>query len=61
MPCSPVHLLHIFRTRFYENTSGGLLLKVFKGFLKYSRLSLKEEKKSKTTHCLTKRNVIFCR
>ena len=24
--CSPVHLLHIFRTIFYENTSRGLLL-----------------------------------
>ena len=23
--CSPVNLLHIFRTHFYENTSGGLL------------------------------------
>ena len=25
--CSPVNLLHIFRTLFYQNTSGGLLLK----------------------------------
>ena len=25
--CSPVNLLHIFRTPFYKNTSGGLLLK----------------------------------
>ena len=25
--CSPVNLLHIFRTRFYKNTSGWLLLK----------------------------------
>ena len=25
--CSPVNLLHIFRTRFYKNTSGGLLLR----------------------------------
>ena len=25
--CSPVNLLHIFRTRFPKNTSGGLLLK----------------------------------
>ena len=24
--CSPVNLLHIFRTPFYKNTSGGLLL-----------------------------------
>ena len=24
--CSPVHLLHIFRTPFHKNTSGGLLL-----------------------------------
>ena len=24
--CSPVDLLHIFRTRFYKNTSGGMLL-----------------------------------
>ena len=24
--CSPVNLLHIFRTHFYKNTSGGLLL-----------------------------------
>ena len=23
--CSPVNLLHIFRTPFYKNTSGGLL------------------------------------
>ena len=27
--CSPVNLLHIFRTPFPENTSGGLLLKSF--------------------------------
>ena len=26
--CSPVNLLHIFRTAFYKNTSGWLLLKV---------------------------------
>ena len=25
---SPVNLLHIFRTPFYKNTSGGLLLKI---------------------------------
>ena len=25
--CSPVNLMHIFRTSFYENTSGGLFLK----------------------------------
>ena len=25
--CSPVDLLHIFRTRFYKNTYGGMLLK----------------------------------
>ena len=25
--CSPVNLLHIFRTPFLKNTSGGLLLK----------------------------------
>ena len=24
--CSPVNLLHIFKTLFYKNTSGGLLL-----------------------------------
>ena len=24
--CSPVHLLHIFKTPFFKNTSGGLLL-----------------------------------
>ena len=24
--CSPVYLLHIFKTPFYKNTSGGLLL-----------------------------------
>ena len=24
--CSPVNLLHIFKTPFYKNTSGGLLL-----------------------------------
>ena len=24
--CSPVYLLHIFRTRFHKNNSGGLLL-----------------------------------
>ena len=26
--CSPVNLLHIFRTPFYKNTSGGLLVKM---------------------------------
>ena len=26
--CSPVNLLHIFRTTFPKNTSGGLLLKI---------------------------------
>ena len=25
-PCSPVNVLHIFRTPFYKNTYGGLLL-----------------------------------
>ena len=27
--CSPVNLLHIFRTPFYKNTSAGLLLSLF--------------------------------
>ena len=26
--CSPINLLHIIRTPFYRNTSGGLLLEV---------------------------------
>ena len=33
--CSPVNLLHIFRTSFYKNTHGGLLLYVdYKHFRK---------------------------
>ena len=28
--CSPVSLLHIFRTPFHKNTHGGLLLQIFK-------------------------------
>ena len=31
--CSPVNLLHIFRTSFTENTSAWLLLVIFKSFL----------------------------
>ena len=30
--CSPVNLLHIFRTRFPKNTSEGLLLYIYKPF-----------------------------
>ena len=37
--CSPVNLMHIFRTPFYENTSGGLLLN-FLGLWKYTIISL---------------------
>ena len=33
--CSPVNLLHIFRTTFPKNTSGGLLLKKHLRFLLY--------------------------
>ena len=31
--CSPLNLLHIFRTPFPKNTSGGMLLKVIKRVL----------------------------
>ena len=31
--CSPVNLLHIFRTPFFKNTSGCLLLFIYKGLL----------------------------
>ena len=33
--CFPVNLLHIFRTPFLKNTSGGLLLKTHKGKFQY--------------------------
>ena len=36
--CSPVNLLHIFRTPFAKNTSGGLLL-YHEAFCEYIRLS----------------------
>ena len=32
--CSPVNLLHIFRTPFPKNTSGGVLLKVMMNWVK---------------------------
>ena len=31
--CSPINLLHIFRTHFPKNTSGGLLLNLAKLFI----------------------------
>ena len=49
--CSPANLLHIFRTPFYKNISGGLLLQIFvfklrnskgtntfKGYLRYKTI-----------------------
>ena len=37
--CSPVNLLHIFRTPFYKNTSGGLLVKMQHLLLEFARKS----------------------
>ena len=34
--CSPLNLLHIFRTLFLKNTSGGLLLYLFMLFRRYT-------------------------
>ena len=34
--CSPVNLLHIFRTTIYKNSYGGLLSKITKNFLIFS-------------------------
>ena len=39
--CSPIKLLHIFRTSFPENTSGGLLLLLFR-WSSHRRCSVKE-------------------
>ena len=38
--CSPVYLLHIFRTTFSKNTSGWLLLNVVVSYVGFSRLFL---------------------
>ena len=35
--CAPVNLLHIFKTLFYKNTSGGMLLKCSKQYSGYSQ------------------------
>ena len=43
--CSPVNLLHIFRTSFLKNTSGGLLLKL----PKFSHVTYLQDKSGKFT------------
>ena len=46
--CSPLYLLHIFRTSFYKNTSEGLLLRVPKAIVenlasKYIKLPITDD------------------
>ena len=60
--CSPVNLLHIFRTTFPKNTSRRLLLKVYGNALhfqgNYRNLKIKmEDKVTYVNHCFTNGNI----
>ena len=53
--CSPVNLLHVFRTSFYKNTSGRLLMRMF-SFAKWgnSLQSSRYERKINSNGCHNK-------
>ena len=53
--CSPVNLLHIFRTPFYKNTSGSLLLKL----LLHNTNKQTFNDKAVTVRCLVQYRQIF--